>query len=159
MDNETRFLEAFPMINQRVDFLKKSCQIRKLMSALKLEFCKMLKVRKLLATSYHSQSLVKRLSCKIIKVGCSFTMCTFCFRRGPKWNNQLHFCWTSLCLTCQRLNILKEQCEEPIDEQASVLINMMKARERMKTVRQMLTEAEAMKHQKRKYDKNHEQEF
>lgn len=65
----------------------------------------------------------------------------------------------NLCLTCQTLNILKEQCEEPIDEQASVLINMMKARERMKTVRQMLTGAEAMKHQKRKYDKNHEQEF
>lgn len=71
------------MINQRVDFLKKSCQIRELMSALKLEFCKMLKVRKLSATSYHSQSLVKRFSCRIINVGCSFTMCFFAFREVP----------------------------------------------------------------------------
>lgn len=65
------------------------------MSALILEFCKMLNVRKLSATSYYSQSLVKRLNETLKQVLRAYAVveslklavhlqCVLFFQRGPK---------------------------------------------------------------------------
>ena len=53
------------------------------------------------------------------------------------------------------LNILKEQWEEPTEEQASVISYLMETRERMEAVRQMVVEVETQfkKNQKNQYYK------
>lgn len=65
------------------------------MSAFILEFCKVLNVRKLSATSYHSQSLVKRLNETLKQMLRAYAVveslqlavhlqCVLFFQRGPK---------------------------------------------------------------------------
>ena len=53
------------------------------------------------------------------------------------------------------LNILKEQWEEPTEEQASVISYLMETRERMEAVRQMVVEVETQfkRNQKNQYYK------
>ncbi|XP_065921959.1 uncharacterized protein [Magallana gigas] len=141
------------------------------MSSLISELCKMLKVRKLSTTPYHPQAngLVERFNGTLkqmlkayavvepLKWDVHLPYVRFAYREVP--NETTGF--TPFELLYARhvrgpLDILKERWEEPTEEQTSVLSYLMETRERMETVRKMVTDMESLakKNQKRYYDKN-----
>lgn len=157
----------------RVGFPKEilSDQGTNFMSSLISELCKMLKVRKLSTTPYHPQAngLVERFNGTLkqmlkayavvepLKWDVHLPYVLFAYREVP--NETTGF--TPFELLYARhvrgpLDILKEQWEEPTEEQTSVLSYLMETRERMETVRKMVTDMESLakKNQKRYYDKN-----
>ncbi|XP_062585038.1 uncharacterized protein LOC134246689 [Saccostrea cucullata] len=157
----------------RVGFPKEilSDQGTNFMSSLISNLCKMLKVRKLSTTPYHPQAngLVERFNGTLkqmlkayavvepLKWDVHLPYVLFAYRDVP--NETTGF--TPFELLYARhvrgpLDILKEQWEEPTEEQASVLSYLIETRERMETVRKLVTEVEsqAKKKQKRYYDKN-----
>lgn len=157
----------------RVGFPKEilSDQGTNFMSSLISELCKMLKVRKLSTTPYHPQAngLVERFNGTLkqmlkayavvepLKWDVHLPYVLFAYREVP--NESTGF--TPFELLYARhvrgpLDILKEQWEEPTEEQTSVLSYLMETQERMETVRKMVTDMESLakKNQKRYYDKN-----
>lgn len=141
------------------------------MSSLISELCKMLKVSKLSTTPYHPQAngLVERFNGTLkqmlkayavvepLKWDVHLPYVLFAYREVP--NETTGF--TTFELLYARhvrgpLDILKEQWEEPTEEQTSVLSYLMETRERMETVRKMVTDMESLakKNQKRYHDKN-----
>lgn len=157
----------------RVGFPKEilSDQGTNFMSSLISELCKMLKVRKMSTTSYHPQAngLVERFNGTLkqmlkayavvepLKWDVHLPYVLFAYREVP--NETTGF--TPFELLYARhvrgpLYILKEQWEEPTEKQTSVLSYLMETRERMETVRKMVTDMESLakKNQKRYYDKN-----